>query len=63
MQQETAFFFFFSFSHVDKEQILSLDSAKAGQDTDIPTKIIKSNAEFDCSQSCMFLLCHVHISE
>ena len=39
----------FSFSHVDKEEILkeilSLDSTKVSQDTDIPTKIIKDNAE------------------
>ena len=35
--------------HVDKEQILkeilSLESTKASQDTDIPTKIIKDNAD------------------
>ena len=35
--------------HVDKEKkflkILSLDSTKASQDTDIPTKIIKDNAD------------------
>ena len=40
---------FFSFSHVDKEQILkeivNLYSTKASQDTDIPTKIIKDNAD------------------
>ena len=39
----------FSFSHVDKEEILkeilSLDSTKVSQDTDIPTKIIKDNAD------------------
>ena len=39
----------FSFSHVDKDQILkeilSLDSAKASQDTDIATKIIKDNGD------------------
>ena len=39
----------FSFSHVDKKQILkeilSLDSAKASQDVGIPTKIIKDNAD------------------
>ena len=37
----------FSFSHVDKEEIskeiLSLDSARVSQDTDIPTKIVKDN--------------------
>ena len=36
---------FFSFLHVDKEQILKeildLDSTKASQDTDIPKKILK----------------------
>ena len=40
---------FFSFSHVDKEQILkeivNLYSTKASQDTDIPTKIIKDNVD------------------
>ena len=40
---------FFSFSHVVKEQILneilSLDSAKANQDTDIPTNVTKDNAD------------------
>ena len=39
----------FSFSHVDKEQILkgllSVDSAKASQDTDISSKVIKDNAD------------------
>ena len=39
----------FSFLHVDKEQILkeilSLDFTKASQGTDIPTKIIKDNAD------------------
>ena len=35
----------FSFSHVDKEEILSLDLTKVSQDTDIPTKIIKDNAD------------------
>ena len=39
----------FSFLHVDKEEvlkeILSLDSTKASQNTDIPTKIIKNNAD------------------
>ena len=39
----------FSFSHVDKaeilKEILSLDSSKASQDTDIPTKILKDNAD------------------
>ena len=39
----------FSFSHVDKEEILkeilSLDSSKVSQDTDIPTKILKDNAD------------------
>ena len=39
----------FSFSHVEKEEILkeilSLDSTKVSQDTDIPTKIIKDNAD------------------
>ena len=39
--------FLFSFTHVDKEQILSLDSAKANQDTDIPTKVFKGNADTD----------------
>ena len=47
MQQETVFFF--SFSHLDKEEIskeiLSLDLTKVSQDTDIPTKIIKDNAD------------------
>ena len=41
--------YLFSFSHVDKEEILreivSLDLAKASQDTDIPTKIIKDNPD------------------
>ena len=40
---------FFSIFHVDKEQmlkqILSLDSAKACQDTDIPTKISQEKAD------------------
>ena len=40
---------FFSFLYVDKEQILkeilSLVSAKASQDTDFPTKVIKDNAD------------------
>ena len=39
----------FCFSHVDKEEILkeilSLDSTKVSQDTDIPTKFIKDNAD------------------
>ena len=39
----------FSFSHVDREEIskeiLSLDSTKASQDTCIPGKIIKNNAD------------------
>ena len=35
----------FSFSHVDKEEILSLDSTKVSQDADIPTKIIKDNRD------------------
>ena len=39
----------FSFSHVDKKEILkeilSLDSTKVSQDTDIPLKIIKDNAD------------------
>ena len=35
----------FSFSHVDKEEILSLDSTKVSQDADIPTKLIKDNAD------------------
>ena len=39
----------FSFSHVDKEEILkeilSLDSSKVSQDTDIPIKILKDNAD------------------
>ena len=39
----------FSFSHVDKKQILkeslSLDSTKTSQDTDIPTKSVKDNAD------------------
>ena len=39
----------FPFSHVDGEQmlkeILSLNFAKASQDSDIPIKIIKENAE------------------
>ena len=47
MQQETVFFF--SFSHLDKEQILkeilSLHSAKASLDVDIPTKTIKDDAD------------------
>ena len=47
MQQKTVFFF--SFSHLDKEEIskeiLSLDLTKVSQDTDIPTKIIKDNAD------------------
>ena len=38
-----------SFSHADKDQILkeilSIDSAKISQDTGIPTKIIKDNAD------------------
>ena len=46
-QQETVSLFIFS--HVDKYQylkeILSLDSPKASKDTDIPTKIIKDNAD------------------
>ena len=46
-QQETVSLFIFL--HVDKYQILKeilcLDSAKASQDTDIPTKIIKDNAD------------------
>ena len=46
-QQETVSLFIFL--HVDKYQILReilcLDSAKASQDTDIPTKIIKYNAD------------------
>ena len=41
--------YLFSFSHLDKEEVLreivSLDLAKASQDTDIPTKIIKDNAD------------------
>ena len=36
-------------SHLDEEQILKeilgVDSAKASQDTDTPTKIIKENAD------------------
>ena len=40
---------FFSFSHLDKEQILkeilSLHSAKASLDVDIPTKTIKDDAD------------------
>ena len=47
MQQETVFFF--SFSHLDKaenlKEILGLDSPKVSQDTDIPTKIIKDDAD------------------
>ena len=39
----------FSFSHVDKAEILKeiliLDSSKVSQDTDIPTKILKDNAD------------------
>ena len=46
-QQETVSLFIFL--HVDKYQILKeilcLDSAKASQDTDITTKIIKDNAD------------------
>ena len=41
--------FLFSFSHVVKEEILkeilSLDSSKVSLDTDIPTKILKDNAD------------------
>ena len=41
--------FLFSFSHVYKEEtlkeILSLDSTNISQDTEIPTKIIKDNAD------------------
>ena len=40
---------FFSFSHLDKaenlKEILGLDSPKVSQDTDIPTKIIKDDAD------------------
>ena len=47
MQQKTVLSFFFS--HVDKEEILkeilSLDSSKVSQDTDIPTKVLKDNAD------------------
>ena len=35
----------FSFLHVNNEEILSLESTKVSQDTDIPTKIIKDNAD------------------
>ena len=49
MQRETVFSFFLFVSHVDKDQILkevlSLDSTKASQNTDIPTEIIKDNAD------------------
>ena len=38
----------FNFSNVDKEEvfkdIISLDASKASQDTDVPTKVIKENA-------------------
>ena len=48
MQSETVLSFS-SFLHVDKEQILkeifSLGLSKASQDTDIPRKIIKDNAD------------------
>ena len=37
--------FLFFFSHVDKEEILSSDSTNVSQDTEIPTKIIKDNAD------------------
>ena len=37
--------FLFSFSHVDKEEILSLYSTNVSQYTEIPTKIIKDNAD------------------
>ena len=47
MQQEKCSLF--SFSDVDKEEILkrnlSLDLAKVSQDTDIPTKTIKDNGD------------------
>ena len=43
MQQEKVFFF--SFWHADEEEILSLDSTKVSQYTDIPTKVIKDNAD------------------
>ena len=36
---------FFSFWHADEEEILSLDSTKVSQYTDIPTKVIKDNAD------------------
>ena len=36
---------FFFFWHADKEEILSLDSTKVSQYTDIPTKVIKDNAD------------------
>ena len=39
----------FSFSYVDKEEvfkeIVSLDTSKASQDTDVPTKVIRENAD------------------
>ena len=36
---------FFFFWHADKEEILSLDSTKVSQYADIPTKVIKDNAD------------------
>ena len=39
----------FNFSNLDKEEvfkeIISLDASKASKDTDVPTKVIKENAD------------------
>ena len=52
----------FNFSNVDKEEvfkdIISLDASKASQDTDVPTKVIKENADifshFSVFSKCLY---------
>ena len=47
----------FHFSHVDKNTVLKeikrLRAKKAIQDTDIPVKVLKENAEFFAEQICL----------
>ena len=60
----------FTFSHVNKEEVLkeigNLDTTKWSQDTDIPTKVIKQNLDISASFICKSLtiwLIHQHFQQ
>ena len=49
----------FLFTRIDKEEILkeilNLDASKSCQGTDVPTKILKANADIFCTPALMNL--------